>query len=77
MTKKIDADELPRFLDAGHSQADAARHFGVTEAAICQRLKVLTSKIVALEKAGEVVEKKLGATARLQRIQQAILTQLD
>jgi hypothetical protein len=52
-TKVPDAD-LRAYLDAGHSQADAARHFGVSEPAIHQRLKRLrrlTSHVVALEKA--------------------------
>jgi transposase len=73
-TKVTDAD-LRAYLDAGHSQADAARHFGVSEPAIHQRLKrlrQLTSRIVTLEKAGEVVEERLSATARLERIQQVI-----
>jgi transposase len=42
---------LRAHLDAGHSQADAARHFGVSEAAIHQRLKRmrrLTSQVIAL-----------------------------
>jgi hypothetical protein len=72
--KFTDAD-LRAYLDAGHTQADAARHFSVSEAAIHQRLKrmrVLTSQVVALEKAGEVVEEKLSATARLERVQQVI-----
>jgi biotin operon repressor len=70
--KVADAD-LRAYLDAGHSQAQAARHFGVSEPAIHQRLKrlrQLTSRIVTLEKAGEVVEERLSATARLERIQQ-------
>ena len=73
-TKVTDAD-LRQYLDAGHTQAEAARHFGVSEAAIHQRLKrlkTLTSHVVALEKAGQVVEDKLNATARLERIQQII-----
>jgi predicted RNA polymerase sigma factor len=72
--KVADAD-LRAFLDAGHSQAEAARHFGVSEPAIHQRLKRLrhlTSRIVTLEKAGKVVEERLSATARLERIQQVI-----
>ena len=72
---KIDPDALRRHLDAGHSQADAARHFGVTEAAISQRvrtLKIATSKVVALERAGEVVDQKLQANERLERVQQVI-----
>jgi predicted RNA polymerase sigma factor len=72
---KIDPSALRRFMDAGHTQADAARNFGVSEAAIHQRLKrmrVLTSQVLALEKAGEVVEEKLTATARLEHVQQVI-----
>jgi predicted RNA polymerase sigma factor len=72
---KFTDTELRAFLDAGHTQADAARHFGVSEPAIHQRLKrmkAFTSHVVALEKAGEVVEEKLSATARLERIQQVI-----
>jgi predicted DNA-binding protein YlxM (UPF0122 family) len=72
--KVADAD-LRAYLDADHSQAEAARHFGVSEPAIHQRLKrlrQLTSRIVTLEKAGEVVEERLSATARLERIQQVI-----
>jgi Zn-dependent peptidase ImmA (M78 family) len=72
--KVTDAD-LRAFLDAGHSQAEAARHFNVSEPAIHQRLKrlrMLTSQVVALEKAGQVVEEKLTATSRLERVQQVI-----
>jgi predicted DNA-binding protein YlxM (UPF0122 family) len=73
-TKVNDAD-LRAYLDAGHSQAEAARNFGVSESAIHQRMKrmrALTSQVVALEKAGQVVEEKLTATARLERVQQVI-----
>jgi predicted RNA polymerase sigma factor len=73
-TKVTDAD-LRAFLDAGHSQAAAARHFGVSEPAIHQRLKRLrrlTSRVVAFEQAGQVVEEKLTATARLERVQEVI-----
>jgi hypothetical protein len=62
-------------LDAGHSQADAARHFGVSEPAIHQRLKRmrhLTSRIVALERANEIVDEKVSSTARLERMQRVI-----
>ena len=62
-------------LAEGQSQADAARHFGVSEAAISQRiqkLKMLTSRVVALEKAGDVVDQKLDANARLQNVQRVI-----
>ncbi len=72
---KLDPDALHRYLDAGHSQADAARHFSVSESAISQRVRTLqiaTSKVVALERAAEVVDQKLDATARLQHVQQVI-----
>ena len=72
---KLDPDALHRYLDAGHSQADAARHFCVSESAISQRVRTLqiaTSKVVALERAAEVVDRKLDAAARLQHIQQVI-----
>lgn len=76
---KIDPDALRRFLDAGHSQADAARHFGVSEPAVHQRLKKLrglTSRVVALEKAGTLVDQKVSATDRPEKVQQVIDTQL-
>ena len=77
-TKVSDAD-LREHLERGHSQADAARHFGVSEPAIHQRLKRrrgFTARVVAREKAGEVVEQKLTAAQRLQRVQDVILDQL-
>src|SRR5262245_22250089 len=54
---KVSDTDLRAYLDAGHSQAEAARHFGVSEPAIHQRLKrmrTLTSQVVALEKAGSI-----------------------
>src|SRR4030095_12985801 len=72
---KVPDDGLRAYLEAGHSQAAAARHFGVSEPAIHQRLKrmrQLTSQVVALERANDVVEEKLSATARLERVQHVI-----
>lgn len=72
---KVSDGDLRAYLDEGHSQADAARHFGVSQAAIHQRLKRLrrlTSQVVALEKAGAVVDEQLTATARLDRVQHVI-----
>jgi hypothetical protein len=69
-----DAD-LHGYLDAGHSQADAARFFNVSEAAVLQRLKRmrrLTSQVIALEQAGTIVGERLSATARLERVQRVI-----
>ena len=72
---KLDPDALHRYLDAGHSQADAAKYFSVSESAFSQRVRTLqiaTSKVVALERAGDVVNQKLDATARLQHVQEVI-----
>jgi hypothetical protein len=72
---KLSDDALRAYLDAGHSQADAARHFAVSEPAIHQRLKrmrQLTSRVIALERANDIVDEKLSATARLERVQQVI-----
>lgn len=72
---KVRDNELQQFLEAGHTQAQAARQFGVSEPAIHQRLKrmrVLGTRVIALERAGQVVDEKLNASARLERIQQVI-----
>jgi hypothetical protein len=73
---KVPDHELREFLDSGHTQAQAARHFGVSEPAIYKRLKKLrglTTRVVALEHAGQVVEQKqLSATARLEHVQRVI-----
>ncbi len=72
---RIDPTELHRYLDAGHTQADAAKYFSVSESAISQRVRTLqiaTSKVVALERAAEVVDQQLDATARFQHVQQVI-----
>src|SRR4030095_3747373 len=51
------------------------RHFGVSEPAIHQRLKrmrQLTSRVITLERANDIVDEKLSATARLERVQRVI-----
>ena len=68
---RVDPDALHRYLAAGHTQADAAKYFSVSESAISQRVKKLqiaTSKVVALERAAEVVDQQLDATARFQHV---------
>ena len=58
----IDGEESPRYLDVGHNQADEARHLGVAEGTIWQRIKklmALTSRVVSLEYAGEVVDQAI------------------
>ena len=72
---RLSDDDLRAYLEAGHTQAQAAQHFQVSQPAIHQRLKRmrhLTSRVVALERASEIVEEKLSATARLERVQQVI-----
>jgi hypothetical protein len=72
---KLSDNALRAYLESGHSQADASRYFGVSEPAIHQRLKrmrYLTTKVIALERANDLVEEKLSATARLERVQQVI-----
>jgi transposase InsO family protein len=76
---RVDPEALQQFLDAGHNQAEAAKHFGVSEAAIAQRVKksrIATSKVVALERAAQVVDQKLTAAQRLQHAEEVILAQL-
>jgi len=58
-----------------HSQADAARHFGVSEAAIHQRMKRLAHDDFAGCRPGtrrRRGDEKLTAAARLERVQQVI-----
>jgi hypothetical protein len=77
---KLDPDALREFLAAGHSQAAAAIEFGVSEAAISQRVKSLrldTSKIVAFERAADVIDVQLTAASRLDHVQDVIRQQLD
>jgi hypothetical protein len=72
---KVRIDELREFLAAGHTQAEAARYFCVSEAAIHHRLKKmrgLGTRVVALERAAQIVDEQLGANARLERIQRVI-----
>jgi hypothetical protein len=77
---KLDVGALQAYLAEGHSQADAARHFNVSQAAISLRVRqnrLTTTKVVALERAHEVVTHQLSAAQRLERVQHVILGQLD
>jgi hypothetical protein len=72
---KLHPDALHAFLDAGHSQAEAAIEFGVSEAAISQRVKHLhltTSKVVALERAADVVDQRLSAADGLRDVHEVV-----
>jgi hypothetical protein len=77
---KVPDDALRAYLDAGHTQAQASRHFGVSEAAIYQRLKRQNgrnARVLALEHAGTVVEQKLDGSQRLARVQAVIDAELS
>jgi hypothetical protein len=77
---KLDVGALQAYLAAGHSQADAARHFGVSQAAISLRVKqqrLHTTRVIALERAADVVTQQLTAAERLQTVQRVILEQLS
>ena len=76
---RIDTYTLRRLVDEGASQAEISRHFKVSESAVSQRmkkLKMLTSRVAALEKAGEVVDQKLSAVQRLEKVQEIINEEL-
>ena len=77
---RIDDKTMIEMLEAGHSQRQVARHFGVTEAAVSKRKKTLgihIAKNVTLEKAGELVEEKMDSLAQLRRINNAINGELE
>jgi hypothetical protein len=72
---RLSDDQLRGYLEAGHSQADAARHFGVSGPAIHQRLKRmggLPPRVVAPEGAGKLFDEQIGARTRLEHIHGAI-----
>ncbi len=68
---KIDDFELQKLVDQGVSQAEIAKRFGVSRAAVCQKLKRLEqekTKVTVIEKAGQIVDDKLDAIDQLQKI---------
>ena len=63
--------ELKQLVRKGLSQADIARHLGVSKAAVCvrlQKLNVAISKDITLCRAGEVIKKELDTVGQLQKI---------
>lgn len=70
-SKKINDTTLIRLVDKGRSQAEAARELGVSRQAISKRLIELrgrTTKVVAVKKIEQIVDRKLDAVAQLQKI---------
>lgn len=71
--RRVDPVELTRMLKAGQSQADAARHFGVTRAAISQVVKKLNcakASEVSLRAAPQVIAMDLKALEQFGTINQ-------
>jgi len=68
---KIDKVKLSTLLRSGKSPADCARHFGVSDGAICKarkELNIAVVKNVTLENAHRVVEKGLNTLSQLEKI---------
>ena len=77
---KLTDDQLNVFLAAGGSQAEAARHFQVSESAVYQRLRRQghrNARALSMEHGAIAVERQLDGAARLARIQAAIDGELD
>jgi len=69
----MDTAELLKLVnEKGFSQKEAAEHFGVSRAAVCQKLKRLkykTTKVIATTKRGkEVIESKINTMQQLSKI---------
>lgn len=68
---KIEDLELEKLMDQGLKQAEIAKHFDVSRAAVCKKIKRLSqskTKVTVLEKAGQIVENKLDAVDQLKKI---------
>ena len=78
--EKIDDRELARLIDSGLTQAQVARRFGVSRAAVCQRLRELrgkTTRAIVSKKVLTVVDKKIDAIAQLLAINEKANQMLD
>ena len=77
---KIDRVKLNQMLRAGKSPKEVAKHFGVSQAAICKArkgLNVAVVKNVVLESAHKVVAEHLDTIGQLQKINQNANELLD
>jgi hypothetical protein len=69
--KKINTDALLKMVDAGKSQAECARHFGVSNAAISKKMREVRGKktlVTAAKKVEAVVDQGLDTWAQLAKI---------
>jgi hypothetical protein len=77
---KLTDEQLNAFLAGGHTQAQAARHFQVSESAVYQRLRRQghrNARALSMEHGAIAVERQLDGAQRLARIQAAIDGELD
>jgi predicted transcriptional regulator len=79
-TGKIDINLARRMVDQGKTQTEIARYFGVSNAAVSKMFKKMggyVPRVVAFEKASELVEEKIDAMGQLRRINGLIHSELD
>lgn len=77
---KIDVIELKRLVDEGLKQVEIAKRLDVTESGVSRKMKELKLSVasnVTLQKAGEIVDRKIDALDQLFKINQAINGELD
>ena len=70
-TNKIKDRQLLRLIDAGNTQAEAARSLGVSRQAVNKRLRELrgrTTKCIVAKKVEQITDHKLDAMAQLTKI---------
>ena len=79
---KLDPIELKRMLDAGTSQAEAARYFGVSASAISQRVKAFRRERLyplpeTMGTGATIINGEVSAPDRLEWVQRAVDGQLE
>ncbi|BBO72778.1 hypothetical protein DSCW_01950 [Desulfosarcina widdelii] len=79
-TRKLSTAELLRRVDAGDTYAEIARDHGITRQAVYKRVRELrgkTTKVTAVKKIEDVVDRKLDAVDQLQKINENANELLD
>jgi hypothetical protein len=78
--EKIDVVKMESMLRAGHTNAEVARHFGVTDSAVCQRaakIKNLIVRQMSMEKAHEMTSAHIDVVGQLNKINESINYELE